>query len=151
MNRPILKKRDFKPVLANNKKEIFPLKGAFLDESERPVTRLSNQISSFRLETHKSLLTCVLLTFMLHYRIHGFLLTEWSVRKAFQSYVFHLRQQHWKHSILLIFERKIYPFFPPVTTPLTIPRMSVHQTLTMSFVNFRKTTKVFLGSFITIT
>ena len=113
LNRPILKKRDFKPVLANNKKEIFPLKRAFLDESERPVTRLSNQISSFRLETHKSLLTCVLLTFMLYYRIHGFLLTEWSVRKAFQSYVFHLRQQHWKHSILLIFERKIYPFFPP--------------------------------------
>ena len=27
---------------------------------------------------------------MLHYRIHCFLLTELTVRKAFQSYVFHL-------------------------------------------------------------
>ena len=30
------------------------------------------------------------ITFMLHYRIHGFLLIEVTVRKAFQGYVFHL-------------------------------------------------------------
>ena len=35
-------------------------------------------------------LAYVQLTFMLHYRIHGFLLTELTVWKAFQSYVFHL-------------------------------------------------------------
>ena len=37
--------------------------------------------------------TYVQLTFMLHYSIHGFLLTELSVRKAPQSYAFHLREQ----------------------------------------------------------
>ena len=33
-------------------KRIFPLKRAFLGESKGPVRQLSNQISSFRLETH---------------------------------------------------------------------------------------------------
>ena len=52
LNRLILKKGGFTPVLANHKKGIFPLKRAFLGESQRQVRRLSNQISSFRLETH---------------------------------------------------------------------------------------------------
>ena len=52
---------------------------------------MTSQISSFRLGTHLSILTYLQLTFMLHYRIHGFLRTELLVRKAFQSYVFHLR------------------------------------------------------------
>ena len=48
----ILKKGGFTPVLANHQKEIFPLKRAFLGESQRPLRRLSIQVSSFRLETH---------------------------------------------------------------------------------------------------
>ena len=68
----ILKKSGFTLVLANYKKGIFPLKRAFFGESQRPVRRLTNQISSFRLETHWSFLTYVQLTYMLHYRIYGF-------------------------------------------------------------------------------
>ena len=52
LSRLVPKKSGFKSLLANHKKEIFPLKRAFLGESQRPVRRLSNQISSFRLETH---------------------------------------------------------------------------------------------------
>ena len=52
LSRLILKKGGFTPVLVNHKKGIFPLKRAFLGESQRQVRRLSNQISSFRLETH---------------------------------------------------------------------------------------------------
>ena len=48
----ILKKGGFTQVLANRKKRIFTLKRAFLGESQRPVRRHSNQILSFRLETH---------------------------------------------------------------------------------------------------
>ena len=48
----ILKNGGFKPVLANHKKRHFSLKRAFLGESQRPVGRLSDQISSLRLETH---------------------------------------------------------------------------------------------------
>ena len=48
----ILEKGGSIPVLANHKKGILPLKRAFLGESQRLVRRLSNQISSFRLETH---------------------------------------------------------------------------------------------------
>ena len=51
-SRLIQKKRDFKPLLASHKKGICPLKRAFLGESQRPERRLSNQISSFELETH---------------------------------------------------------------------------------------------------
>ena len=69
----ILKRGGFTPTLANHKKGIFPLKRAFLSESQRLVRRLSNQISSFRLETHYSFLTCVQLIYMLRYRIQGFL------------------------------------------------------------------------------
>ena len=35
--------------------------------------------------------TYMQLTFMLHNRIHGFLLTEFSVRKMIQNYVFRVR------------------------------------------------------------
>ena len=52
LSRLILKKGGFTPVLANHKKGIFPLKRAFLGESQRPVRRRSNQISSLRLETY---------------------------------------------------------------------------------------------------
>ena len=38
-------------MLANHKKRSFSLKRAFLGDSQRPVRQLSNQISSFRLET----------------------------------------------------------------------------------------------------
>ena len=48
----ISKKGDFTPALANHEKGTFWLKRGFLGESQRPVRRLSNQISSFRLETH---------------------------------------------------------------------------------------------------
>ena len=61
--------------VGQRKKEIFPLKRA-LDETERRIRWLSNHILSFRLKTQSRFLTYVHLTFMLHYRIHGFLLTE---------------------------------------------------------------------------
>ena len=47
----ILKKGGSTPVLANHKKGILRLKRAFLGESQRPVSWLSNQILSLRLET----------------------------------------------------------------------------------------------------
>ena len=78
------------PVLANHKKGIFPMKRAFFGESQRPVRRLSNQISSFRLETHQLFLTYVQLTVMLYYRIHGLVHTELLVRNSFQSEGFRL-------------------------------------------------------------
>ena len=40
LSRLILKKGGFTPVLANHRKGIFPLKIAFLCESQRPVRRL---------------------------------------------------------------------------------------------------------------
>ena len=60
-------------------------------------------------------------TFMIHYRIHGFLLTELTVRKAFQGYVFSL--EHWESSNEKIAFRQYLkdgfsPLFPPLTTPL---------------------------------
>ena len=79
------------PVLINHKKGICPLKIAFLGENQRPIRRLSNQISSFRLETHQLFFSYVQLTVMLHYRIHGFLHTELLVRNSFQSEAFRLR------------------------------------------------------------
>ena len=78
-------------MLANHKKRILLLKRAFLGESQRPVRRLSNQISSFRLETHQLFLTYVQLTAMLHYRVHGSLHMELLVRNSFQREAFRLR------------------------------------------------------------
>ena len=118
MNRLILKIGGFTPVLANHKKWIFPLKRAFLDERQWPVRRLSNQISSFRLETRLSLLTYGLLTFMLHYKIHGFLLKELSVRQTFQSYIFHLREQQWKtQHFASVWKAVLAPFTPSNYVP----------------------------------
>ena len=102
------KKGGFTPLLANHKKEIFPLKRVFLGESQRPVRWLSNRISSFRLATHSTFSTYVQLTFMLHYRIHGFLLLKLTVRKAFQSHAFQFsieRTAMKTQGIWLIFER----------------------------------------------
>ena len=48
----ILEKGGSTPVLANHIKRVFPLKRAFLGESQWPVRRLSNQISSLKLEAH---------------------------------------------------------------------------------------------------
>ena len=48
----IFEKGDFTPVLAKRKKGIFLFKRAFLGGSPQSVRRLSNQISSLRLETH---------------------------------------------------------------------------------------------------
>ena len=80
------------PVFATQKK-FFPLKRTLLGESQRPVKRLSNQISCLRLETHLffSFLTYVKLTVMLHHTTHDFLGMESLVRNSFQSEVFHLR------------------------------------------------------------
>ena len=44
-------------MLDNHKKGIFPLKRAFLGESQRVMGRLSNQFSSFRIKKHQSFLT----------------------------------------------------------------------------------------------
>ena len=44
-------------MLDNHKKGNFPLKRAFLGESQRVIGRLSNQFSSFRIQKHQSFLT----------------------------------------------------------------------------------------------
>ena len=67
------------------------MKRAFLCEIQRPIRLLSNQISSFRIETHQLFLTYMQLTVTLHYRVHGFLLTGLLVRYSFQSEAFRLR------------------------------------------------------------
>ena len=95
-------------MLANHKKWIFLLKRAFLGESQRPVRRLSNQISSFRLETHWSFLTDVQLTLMLHYRIHGFLRTE------FQNYAFLLREKQFRISHFASIWKTALALFAPL-------------------------------------
>ena len=66
LSRLISKKGGFTPVLANHKKGTFSLKRAFLGESQRPVRQLSDQISSFRLEAHKTFFTYVQLRARLH-------------------------------------------------------------------------------------
>ena len=81
------------------------------------VRRLSNQISSFRMETHSSFLNYVQLTFMLHYTIHGFLLTEFLVLQASPSYVFHVTAAM-KDYVLLISEKRLQQLLPPLITPL---------------------------------
>ena len=82
LSRLIFEKGGFTLVLANHRTGTFLFKRAFLGESQRPVRRLSNQISKLRLETHSFVFTVVLLTFMLLYRFHGFSLTKLSVWKA---------------------------------------------------------------------
>ena len=37
---------------------------------------------------------------------------------AFQNYVFQLKEQQLKYRISLIFEKRIFPLFPPIITPL---------------------------------
>ena len=66
-------------MFANHKKGIFLLERAFLGESQRLLRRLSNEISSFRLEAQTSNTYVVHLTLMLHYRTHGFLLAELTI------------------------------------------------------------------------
>ena len=80
-------------MLANHKNGVSSLKRAFLDKSQRPVGRLSNQISSLRLERlfFFFFLAYVQLTVMLGYRIHDFLRTELLVLNSFKSDIFHLR------------------------------------------------------------
>ena len=51
LSRLVLKKGGFTPMLDNHKRGILPLKRAFLGESQRVVRWLSNQTSSFRMET----------------------------------------------------------------------------------------------------
>ena len=67
------------------------MKTVSLGEAQQLVRRLSNQIRSFRVETHEMFLTYVQLTFMLHYRIHVFLRTELLAGNSFQGKVFYLR------------------------------------------------------------
>ena len=62
-------------MLANHKKGIFLLKKAFLVESLRPVAAFPSNFKFKVGDTAIFFLTYVQLTFMLHYRIHGFLLT----------------------------------------------------------------------------
>ena len=87
LSRLILEKGGFTPVFANHKNGFFLLKRAFLGKRQQPVgRRLSNQISSLRFQAFIFFLfTYVQLTFMLHYRIHSFLLRELSVQKARSS------------------------------------------------------------------
>ena len=59
-------------VFDNYAKGNFWLNTAYLGEIQRVVRLLSNQSSSFRIETYQSLLISGQLTFMLHYRIHGY-------------------------------------------------------------------------------
>ena len=50
------------------------------------------------------------LTFMLHYKIHGFLLMELTVRRTFHSHVFQLgieRAAMKAHSLSVIFEIRL--------------------------------------------
>ena len=108
----ILKKGGLTSVLANHKKGILPLKSAFLCQIQRAVRRLSCPISSFRLKTY------VQLTFMSHYRCHGFFLREISVRKAFQSYFFYfenaaMKTQHFAN----IWKTTLAPFAPSNYAP----------------------------------
>ena len=106
---------------STKKKKKNRLKRAFLGESQQPIRRLSNRISSFRLETHSTFFTYVQLTFMLHYRISDFLLLELTIRKEFQSDVFQFiigRAAMKTQSISLVFERLLYPFCPLLTTSL---------------------------------
>ena len=75
-------------MFANHKRGIFSLKRASWDESRRGGFPIKFEVLGWR---HiKVFFAYVQLPFMLRYRIHGFLLTELAVRKAFQSYVFHL-------------------------------------------------------------
>ena len=87
LSRLILEIGGFTPVFANHKNGIFLLKRAFLGKRQQPVGRwLSNQMSSLRFQAFIFFLfTYVQLTFMLHYRIHSFLLRELSVQKARSS------------------------------------------------------------------
>ena len=93
-------------MLANHRKGIFRWKRAFLGASQRPVRLLSNQISNLKLETHYFLFTFVQLT---AFHLRNYLLG----RQALQSYNSNLREQQWKYSIWLIFERRLYPHLPP--------------------------------------
>ena len=91
LSRLILEKAGSTPVLTKHKKGVFPLKRAFLSESQQPVRWVSNQISSLRVETHFFFFTYVQLTVILHYRIGGFLRMELLVQNSFYREVFHLR------------------------------------------------------------
>ena len=62
--------------------------------------------------------TYVQLTFMLHYRIHGFLCTQLSVRKAFQSKVFHLRAAMKTQCFANIWKASLAPFSPLNYVPI---------------------------------
>ena len=52
LSRLTLKNFNLTPILENHKKGVFPLKRAFFSENRQAVRRLSNQISSFKIETH---------------------------------------------------------------------------------------------------
>ena len=56
---------------------------------------------------------------MLHYRIHGFLLTELTVQKAFQSYFFSLEYLECSNENKLFrkYLKGGFSSFPPLTTP----------------------------------
>ena len=99
-------------MLANHKKGIFLLKRAFLGESRRLVRRLLNQILSLRLELHYFLylgaINIYVTLYVTLYRELAFYLWNYQFGKqALQSYNFSLRAQQWKHSIWLIFERRL--------------------------------------------
>ena len=59
-------------------KRNFSIEKSIPRSNQQAVRRLSNQVSSFSIQTHESFLTCMQLTFMLHYRIHVFLRMEFS-------------------------------------------------------------------------
>ena len=97
-----------------HKKSFFPLKRTLLGESQRPVKRLSNQISSFRLEAHlffsffdlresNSYVTPYNSRFFRHGIISPEFVSKWS---------FSFWEQQWKHSVSVIFEKRSYPSLP---------------------------------------
>ena len=77
-------------MLANHKKGIFPLKRAFLGESQRPAFQ-----SNFKFEAGDTLNLFDLRATNIYIILQNSWLFTYgiSVRKAFQSNVFHLREQ----------------------------------------------------------
>ena len=82
-------------MLDNQKKEIFPLKRAALCEIQRLVRQLSNQISSFRMETANIYVT------LQNSRLftHGILSSE-----GVSKLSFFILEQQWKYIALLLLE-----------------------------------------------
>ena len=78
-------------VLGNHTKDSFVLSKAFLGESKRLIGRFFNQISSFTVGANQNFNSWEQLTFMLHYRIHGFLTYKILKSEVFSKFTFPMR------------------------------------------------------------